>query len=200
VNARWIYRRLYRNRVNAIWGHRALLTVRLPLTIFPTPPPPRPVSQVLEDGKLVVKDVFPVCCGGDPRLDKDREREPLFVREKGSNFEWYEGFEFTHEGEDETTEILSQREMSEDEIRPFVEFSRWSDTFLYEYGHNEVYDAFLAARELAATHYYDFTSDSYIMTYSVKTHYRSRMRWFCAELARALKVAKAHGVPVKVFK
>lgn len=267
ANARTIKKRMMKNRLLSFWGQRSYVTVRLPISLFPPPPPDYPtplslypddpvqslkakgweqgfvghwhrevpVSQLTEreradwepgdlDNVVLIKErwgISKISCGDDPRKDYPdgghgiEERHIIFNKEpytdkNGETYHscaWWEGV-FTCVALESLDEKVKREDVQRFGIAPeiidqYIARREWEDKYLVgmegETG-IPVLDAFLDAASYAKTTYPRIEGSYVYLTYSVKWFYPYYRARFSADLHRAFRVAKKHGVVVKLMR
>ncbi|MGK3981226.1 alpha-ketoglutarate-dependent dioxygenase AlkB [Sorangium sp. So ce118] len=204
MKARAIRKRLMRGRVVSFWGQRAYFTVRVPMSAYPEPMPPKPsVPGFLDDGGLLVSDdgakwirVGEVCSSHEP--DRDDGSAHL-VEPYEYGFRWWEAVETEKHADGQ----VSRRDRGEDLARAFSDRKRWIDRWVHGYGHptgQALADALIDATWPAKTVYAEEVPGALRLTYSVKWRYPDRRREFCAAIAKAFRVAKVCGVDLRWVK
>lgn len=241
MNGRTIKRRLMENRANVMWGRRAFVTARLPLSVLPEPVPERPgPSDLLDPGAgweegfaynwfrkvphgdgTVLHEVYDVSksyINFDPRKNSDEDDGPFverhLIREREDRdwFIWWSGHRLRAvlpEGEDpdrvDYRVDWQEEPLPEEDVDRAMVWDQWSTKYLRglapmgEGTGNPVLDAFHDAVNAAKTTY-PYVRGKYVyITYSVKWFYPRRKARFCADLHRAFRVARKHGVKAKLL-
>jgi hypothetical protein len=194
MNGKTIKKRLMRGRRIVFWGRRALLTVRLPLSLISEPEPPKwgpPEGEGWEEGWL-----------GWFRETQVSEGETLTetwdVWESGAR-----RISQTHPtGEKPTREGWVIEELPPEETEKFLAHKAWKDKYLHGIEGstgNPVLDEFHRAGFWAKTTYTDVDGGFLYLTYSVKWFYPHHKYRFSADLHRAFRLARKHGVRVKML-
>ena len=201
MNARSVRKRLMRGRCRSFWGDRAYLRVRLPASLVPTAPPalefPGLTPSVwsgtwlsADESECVVISQWH--CGADPRNAERPAWEPVYFAEQGDGGGWSFWTGHRHCGED-------RGPLSEAIVAQYRASMAWRDS-LTQYGHHEALDAFLDAGYWAKSTRASVGGDALLLDFGVNWRYPKRRRGFCADVARAMKVAKKLGVAARVLK
>lgn len=201
MNARSVRKRLMRGRRRAFWGDRAYLRVRLPASLVPTAPPavefPGMTPSVwagtwlsADESECVVIGQWH--CGVDPRDMARPAWEPVYFAEQGDGGGW--SYWTGHRERGEEREPLPEATVAQHRA-----FMAWQDS-LTQYGHHESLDAFLDAGYWAKSTRASVDGGALLLEFGVNWRYPKRRRAFCADFARAMKVAKMLGVAARVLK
>lgn len=202
MNGRTIHKILMKSRTQSLWGRRAYIRVRLPLSAVPVSAPSRDycADWGVEDGvgywsKTVdgVQEVRDIAKWSGRKDLVPADARVVTVYPAYST--WLEGTVWRGGeivGEIDPVAVLAHRD-----------WMAWHDNYLLGMGtvnRGPVLEAFIRAARYAKTHYVVIDGDGSYITYSVKwgKHLNVNTRRFSADLRRALNVAKAHNVPVKV--
>ncbi len=214
MNGRSLYKRLYRSRAVSIWGRRAQIAVRFPLTYLCGDPPPEvlmgPQPHVVRhpslylhqsDGSVIhrLKDVW-VCTDTDPQYVSPDV--PRFDTVRGDvaitgciRFDHYDAGE----------KLLSSREEppSDELVQFLVEQDRVVS--LLETEHESVPECLLAL--LRSLNYHYATGSQTIFVHSGYVYLRATvkaskryMKTYSSCLSRALRDCRRAGYPVKLLK
>jgi hypothetical protein len=209
-----------RNRTNSFWGRRALCTVSIPLTAYPSSPPPfEPPGKVIEfegtwerrEGRTLRLFTIGRIQGSAPPKEGDK-RCPFVVfvePEDRGPIVWWEGQETIYDCDPDKEfhegQLLERRPMDVALVHAYKEREDWLNRHVPgrysshgEYFRAPWYDGLNHAANCAKTTYHAFEKDRLLVTYSVKWFYPARKYRFCAELARALEQAKACGIDVRL--
>lgn len=199
-----------RSRARVFWGNRAYLTVRLPVTLVGSLPPP-PVSlpglnhSALEgswenENETEFVHIGRLVSSCDPReSERQAWQTPHFVEQLGEDsWQWWEGHRTRRLSESSAGRYTQEREpLSESIIGQHKAHCEWIDA-LYEFGKHPVLDAFLSASRWSKSFGLHTEGDRLFAVYGVKWFYPWTKRGFSADLARAVRCAKRHGVPCRV--
>jgi hypothetical protein len=206
MNPRSIRKRLMCRRVDSLWGPRACLTVRIPLSALPERPPAIPKTlgkqvdgeakflRTDDQGRAVVTTVDEVFVVDEP--------EGIAFREEEHGFAWIEIVERTFEDYDGPNEQIVAEKRGDPEIEALVSAREaWFDRYLRCSGQGVPFlDAFVRARTFAAAMYstVDDETGSIVLDYRVQWYRPSYKRRFCADLAGAMAQARKAGVIARV--
>lgn len=200
-NGRTIYKVLMKGRVLSFWGWRALVTVRLPVSIFTVPRPSMDYCKewgaeafggwelVRPDGHVEYREITrayspsPVAPGWTVRWEGICR--VLALKSDPGMF----------------PSVVDQYPIPDEAIEAHKAVDAWKDRYItgaVDAERGPVLDAFLQASGYAKTHYVDIDGEWAYFTYSVKPFYKDRARAFCADLKRAFRVAHEHGVDARL--
>jgi hypothetical protein len=224
MNARTLYQRLLRNRVRNLWGSRAYLTVRIPLASLPPRPPFTPPGERNPEGSGWLRTVNGVkecirissfSTGGDPRLHRKGHFYNVHEERLSSpDDQWWQASEVrVHRGYGDGKGYVPEdlhptgwEDLDPAEAEPLAAahgaLNDWFATYLEVNGDTGIaaLDALHAAAHWAKTTYCFINGPYAYLTYSVKWFYRYRAEEVAKGVARALKVCKASGFPVKIMR
>lgn len=216
MNGKTAKKLLMRGRTKSFWGRRAYLTVRLPLSLVPTPCP-EPVTfaglSAEGDGTWMNEDTteivhaYKASIGTDPRKLARMAHEPVyFATKEYDGDDGYEHWTFwtgTHYRTIGTLAdgrgIHEKTPIDEATVARHKAYVEWHDR-LHHTGLNPVLDAFVEAGDSAKATYFEVEGDNLLVTYGVKYFYPNRKRRFAAKLARAFRTAKALGIQVRALR
>lgn len=220
MKAKAVKKILMRHRSRVLWGSRAFITVRFPLSLIPEPLPPRAneehnlgISMGLEgywkrqeEENTVLTVIAQISSGRDPS-DRKSETPVYHLRETDYGYEWWEIEERVFKGgldvEPYRVNLIAVRPGPEAVMNAYRARKLWREKYLQ--GHEgetgiPVLDGFLGAANWAKTTYQhvDEKNGQVFITYSVKWFYPNRKLRFSSDLARAMRAAKAAGVPARI--
>lgn len=162
----------------------------------------RPVDILDYDGDVTIESwsFASVSCGEDPR--ERLEIADRHVCESHGIFRWVEGKHVRgHRLAGGPYEITRRRRLSDDLVDAHIAWAdaqrRYLEGVLGETG-SDVLDAFHAAATWARTTYPEVCDGFLYIAYSVKWFYADQKYRFCADLSRAIRLARANGVDVRV--
>lgn len=207
MNARTIFKRLVANRRTVFWGRRAILTVTLPADVIPVPAPPRDYcagwgeetfyghwARSLDDGSTEhhsIRRIFGMSAPGEGR-------HAHLVEQNGDECAWWEAERYINNG----TSMSPLTLLDADIVAAHAAYMAWEDAYLHgsrDADRGPVLDAFLEAGWHARATYPEVVGDRLLFAYSVKyAGQRETMLRFSADLARAMRVARANGVDPRV--
>lgn len=210
MNARAIRRRLLRAKTTTMWGSRAYLTVYLPPSVLPEPPPPPfvPPGKGWRVGvfgwvrgpKEFTEYVEGVCCYSGPEFRVERGIPEACVSASTSgDLDWYQHLYVRHRRMGDDGRFADVPVPDAWHLAWAAEY-RYRDRYLIgRYTGSPVLDAFHDASEWAeATHPGVLPNGRVCLRYAVKWRYPSCVRHFCADVKRAIDVATRHGVRVHI--
>lgn len=228
MNGRAVRKRLMRCRVQSLFGERAFLCVRVPITVYPEPSPVIPSfpgeelygghwSLEKEDGSHDEVVISNPSSGMDPH-EFDGPETLRFVEKTPYYWQWWTGWKYSipagatreetwecfHRGEDLPIEVVEQ----------YRRVCGWEYTFVHGYprapyeAHEgwrndarwAVASALLDAGTHAKTVYPHVDGEFMTLTFSVKWRYPQRVRRFSAAMHRVFDLARKRGVAVKVLR
>lgn len=217
MRARKIYQRLMRNRLQNFWGHRACLTIRIPLASLPPMPVFTPPGESDDECLGWVRTVNGVRerifiekfhTGVDPRLHWDGHYYCV-DKESGSkpDDEWWETYEVkVRRGDIDAIDPEGVSDLDPVEAEPlataYKALSDWRAKYLKPSRDTGIkaLDALHEAASGAKTTYC-FTHERYAyITYSVKSAYRTRVERVARDVARALQICNAEQFSVKIMR
>lgn len=201
-NGRTIYKILMKRASETFWGDRAFVTVRLPISLVSVPCPPNDYCKDWGDPtysgwKKYVGD------GIIERRSVYKESQYSFDDDADPNCNCWCG-EISIE--DRKNGGYFTALMPDEDILSHVALAEWQEKYLNGIGDRDdlhpVHKAFLDCRRFAATHYPRLSEDKRYMyfTYSVKHRYHNRKMRFCADLKRAFRLSKKHGINAKLMR
>lgn len=228
MNGRAIRKRLMRCRARTLFGKRAFLRVRVPLTIYPEPSPTIPSfpgEEVYggcwllerEDGSQDAVVISNPSSGTNPHT-LDGPEMPRFVEKKPDYWQWWTGWKHTVPAgatPEETRECFNRGEdLPIEVIERYRRVSGWESTFIHglPQAPYETHDgwanddrwavasALLDAGDHAKAVYPDANGKFMTLTFSVKWKYPQRVRRFSAAIHRVFDLARKQGVGIKVLR
>lgn len=231
MNARTVRKILVRGRRGSFFGERARLTVRLPWSIFPVPPPPPMPANYVCNGLSI--SYTRLNDKGEPEHTLDFWESCTVgpVRDKPNvYFEWADPWMAGDEVIDQFRHWTIEKSRVDDPkvevpvtaedvaaLEAHLALKDWKDAVqgvpgsrnLVLSGVDGHFDTrrglcrpFYRAREHAKTMAIDidYANRCVYLTYGVKYFQYPARGGFCSELAAAMRKAKKHGVPVRIFK
>lgn len=210
MNARAIRRRLMRCRVRSMWGSRAFLTVYLPASVLPEPPPPPFVPpgkgwRVGAFGWVRGPEMFTeymegACAYSGPEFQAEYGIPDACVTASTSgDLDWYQHLYVRYRRMGDDGRFADVPVPDAWHLAWAAEY-RYRDRYLIgRYTGSPVLDAFHEAAEWTEAVYPGVLPDGrVVLRYAVKWRYPSYVRHFCADVKRAFDVAARHGVRVHI--
>lgn len=214
-NARTIRKVLLRNCAHVIWGRRAFITVRLPLSVIPPIPSldyaaswgdPSGFEGSWEtpgpDETRLITRISSLTSMRAP--EGNNNVHFLETEEHGEHkcYIWWEGARYRMS---QNYKLIPDSEelLPESVVGAHRDYVRWCSKYLHGTDGptgNPVMDAFLAASNHAKTHYANINGSFLYLTYSVKPMYPDRPRRFACDLKRAFRIATKHGVDARLLR
>lgn len=228
MNGRTVRKLLMRNRENRGWGSRAYLTIRVPMSLVPTPCPPPSrfpgLSPMGFSGHWANQDeskyvsIHQCTLGNDPRLDEDPEdplQRPMYFISLDStreyegkpgeppqiveNWSYWTGCRNHQIGvHDCGRPSYTSEDLTEEEVGHEKAFQEWFH-ILQEPDIHPVLDALRLASEFAKSTNWARTDDGQlVVTFGVKWFYPDRKLRFASAISRAFRIARQMGLKLKV--
>ena len=211
-NGRTLRKILMKNRGLPLWGPRAYIRIRLPVSVFPVPPPSLEYSQdwgrevfrgfwkkPLGDGTFETRYIY---CTSSSEPPSTEQGSFHFLEALGATrYRWWEGRFSVRPKEGPRTHF----DLPVGEIEAHRAWSNWKDTYLHGLflkDRGPVLQAFLEAGDFARNHDADLSKDGRYLyvTYSAKWLRVESFQRFIADLKRAFRVADKHGVDARVLR
>lgn len=205
MNARTLRKHLMKTRERNFWGDRAYLTVRLPVSLVGAPRPsplnfPGLVQEydgwwTNESGSKHIR-ISQVFSSKNPETNEDLDCEPHFIEKVRSDWVYWTGEVVTQLEGDDTPVIESLPQALIAQHKALVDWMGKARSG----ASNPILESFCEAGDYARSTNWqvDEAGDFLYVTYGVKWRYPQQKLRFCADLSRALKLAKASGVSAKV--
>lgn len=206
MNARAIKKKLMRRKE----GGRAVLTLKLPLSVLATPPVPKPIFNGFKeqrwDGEWLSQDgqeqLFIEKYTAWDKPDELREANNTFtelIQHEQGWWEWWSGYRMSRtvpEGYREVW-IPSETKVRLDDVLAWAEHAEWLEG-LQQGKQGPLVDLFDAAGDRARWHHWAIEGERLVFSCGVKWYSaRSKFR-FCAAMKRAIKAAAKAGIKVKI--
>lgn len=222
LNGRAIKKRMMKGRSRYLFGRRAFLSVYVPFSVYPEPPPrvTIPGENVSasewsrrENGKEYVIHLHSVFSGGDPREDNtDPEwRRPLAVRDDGGGFSWWEVFEVVYDvdesepsgiAEDSCVFNVIPDEKALEYIEQVSNLEAWIEKYIYGIRYDPCNKALLGLIQAANAAKATYPSvchneNTVVLEFAVKWFYPEEKFRVCSSLRRASRFAKLGGSKIR---
>ena len=218
-NGRTIRKVLMKSRRLHLWGPRSYIQVRLPMSVFPVPPPSQEYSRKwglesfngfwkreLDNGTIEYRHISKVSSSAPPTADDGRFHFLEEVNEPGgSRYVWWEGkFAVYSKGEK-----LTRTDLPIEDIAAHRAWSIWKEAHLYGFfpeSRGPVMRGFLETADFATTHFGTISDQTDLsrryayLTYTVKWYERETFQQFIASLKRTFRVADKHGVDARLMR
>lgn len=208
ANGRTIRRRLMRTCVTSPYMSRAYLSLRIPFSVFPSPPPPfappgiRECDDMFVDREKGRRYIFSQAYGKRPDLD-DTARLVEPVGETPGDYTWFSGDVLVYSpGHDLDEASPTGREPVDDALlAAWRDRRQWLSRYLtYCDFPGPVATAMAWVRNYAIDSYREIEGDSAVVTYAVKWFRPERTLRFCASVRRLIKAAGRAGCRIELIK
>lgn len=221
MNGKTARKLLMRGRSRNFWGRRAYLTVRVPVSLVPTPMP-EPVRfegfregpfagswKSLDDSEYIT--ISRVATGRDPHdttFGYMRPWQPVYFANRdhvgavGADYEswsYWTGTRTKTVGTDVNEEPLQERSaLDERTVGLHKAHQEWLDRLQLE-GLHPVLDALVISGYAAKSVHYEVKGQNILVTFGVKWFYPDTKLRFASGLGRAFRLAKRMGIPIRVI-
>lgn len=218
MNARAIRKKLMRSRRRVLWGQRAYMRLRLPMSVLSSPPPPQPDipagwKEGLWEGHWQSPDekecihISRSSCGVNPEewdtddMDEDASptRKPLFIeQDEYGTWKFWTGHRSVLVGEDEKGEPIHEyHAIPLEMVAAYKAYAEWKDKLYYP-GNGQVLDAFNEAGNSAKSVHWWVEGGVVTVEFGVKWFYADRKLRFCRDLSKAMKLAHGLGIRTRI--
>lgn len=217
MNARTVKKFVLRRRCHSLFGRRAFVEAKVPMSIYPEPcpafvPPGKPwldgVWTQRQGDKIALTAIEHVSSGSDPSINADHT--PHFVEHDRFGWSWWECsvkyFQTSPGVEDDLLPDPDTCIGEEEGPVELIAVYRAREKWLSKYVHGEVdrrsfpelVRRLIDVGSWARATYGNVSKDSVIVQWSVKWFYPDTLRGFSNSLSRTMRAFKRAGVPILV--